>query len=80
MGTRDASESFLKATTARGGKAQRQRRGKQRVLEDGVERRGKARWKEAATVTVEAIAMGMVRRCRSGASALRRRGGCAEQQ
>ena len=32
--------------------------------EDGTERRGKARWKEAATVTVEAIAMGMVRRCR----------------
>ena len=57
-------------------------RGKRRVLgdeeeedneEDGAERRGKARQREAAVVTLEAIAMGMVRRCRSEASALRRR-------
>jgi hypothetical protein len=75
MGTRDVSET-LKATMARGREARR--RGKQRVLEDekdseedGTERRGKTRLREAAVMTVEAIAMG--RRCRSGAFALRRR-------
>ena len=81
MGTRDASKSFLKVAMPRGEEAWRRRRGKQRILEDddkedneedGGERRGKARLREVAVVTVEAIAMGMVQRCRGGASALRR--------
>jgi hypothetical protein len=68
MGTRDASESFLKVAMTRGREAQRrQRTGKRRVLEDedeedGMERRGKARRREAAAVIVKAIAMGMVPR------------------
>jgi len=59
MGTGDASESFLKAATARGREARRRRRGKRSVLEEeaGAERRGKARRGEAAAVAVEAMAM-----------------------
>jgi hypothetical protein len=71
MGTRDASESFLKAAMARGEEAWWRRRGKRRVLEDGeeedgTERRGMARQREAAVVTVEAISMGMVWQCCGG--------------
>ena len=80
MGTRDASNSFLKTVMAKSGEARRRRRGKRRVLEhdekdneeDGAERRGKARRREAAAVAVEAMAMGMLRRW-GVCSALRRR-------
>jgi hypothetical protein len=73
MGTGDASESFLKAATAREREARRRRRGKRMVLEEevGAERRGKARRREAAAVAVEAMAIGGW--CGGGASALHRR-------